>query len=158
LLAACSLLAMARICAGETSTGFGIGPGMAMVEGIKPGGGEVDVAAASGLTFEIENGTNEKHTFSIMVRSAKATVSNWELGYESISDTSWLRLDKKEIELDAKSKGTAKLYINIPDKPENYNRKWMAVVACAPGDKAATGSSVGLMVASRVQIETTPKD
>src|SRR4029077_1006902 len=79
-------------------------------------------------------------------------------GYESIPDTSMLRLDKKELDVDAKSKGIVKLFITVPDKPENYNRKWMAVVACAPGAATTSGSSVGLMVASRVQIETTCKD
>jgi hypothetical protein len=131
---------------------------MALVENIKPGSGEIDVAATTGFVFEVENGTAEKHIFTVTVRTARATISSWELGYESIPDTSVLRLDKKEIEVDAKSKGAVKLYINIPDKPENYNRKWMAVVACAPGAATTNGSSVGLMVASRVQIETTPRD
>lgn len=150
---------VSALLAGEPAAGgFGIGPGMAMVENIKPGAAEVNVADANGFSFEVENGTAEKHVFTVSVRTAKSTISSWETGYENIPDTSALRLDTKEIEVDAKSKGNVKLFIKVPDKPENYNRKWMACVVVSPGASTTTGSSVGLMVASRVQIETTPKD
>ena len=125
---------------------------------IRPGEGEVDVSKTSGFTFSVENGTSEAHTFSVTTRTAKATLSSWEMGYESIPDLSWLRLDKSEVEVPAKSSGKVNLFINVPNKPEFFNRKWMAVVACTPGKTDPKGSSVGLIVASRVQIETAPKD
>jgi len=140
----------------EKSGGFGIGPGMVLVENVRPGS-ETDVGA-SGFSFEVENNTDQKHTFAITTRTAKSSIGSWEKGYESIPDASWLRLDKNELELDAKTKGNVKLFITIPDKPEYYNRKFMGIVACAPGTAATSGSSVGLVVASRVQIETLPND
>jgi hypothetical protein len=145
--------------AGEPSGGFGIGPGMVLVENIKPGDGEIDLAGKTGFTFEVVNDTNEKQVFNVTSRTAKSTVSSWELGYESIPDPTWLILEKKEIEVDAKSKGKVKMTLKVPDKPEYYNRKWMGIVACAPGAaKTDGGSSVGLVVASRVQIETLSRD
>jgi hypothetical protein len=147
------------LSAGEASGGFGIGPGMVLIENIKPGDGDVDVAGKTGFTFEVLNDTNEKQLFNVSSRMPKTTISSWELGYESVSDPSWLILDKKEIEVAAKSKGNVKMTLKVPDKAEYYNRKWMGIVACAPGAaKIEGGSSVGLVVASRVQIETLSRD
>jgi hypothetical protein len=140
------------------SGGFGIGPGMVMVENIHPGDGEVDVNKTTGFSFEVQNGTTDNHIFTISARPALGMISSWEIGYESIPDAKWLRLDKTEIEVAAKSTGKVNLFINIPGKPEYFNRKWMAVVACSPGKSDGKGSSVGLIVASRVQIETSSKD
>jgi hypothetical protein len=142
----------------EKPGGFGMGPGIVLLESIRPSNGEVDVATATNFTFEVYNDTPEKHTFTITVRNARSTLSSWEMGYENLPDTSWLRLDQPELEIEPGAKGKVKLFVKIPDKLENYNRKWMAVVACSPGKAKAGGSSVGLMVASRVQIETVQRD
>lgn len=159
LILAVALATATVLKAAEPSGGFGIGPGMVLIENIKPGGGQVDVASKTGFTFEVVNDTNEKQLFNVTSRTARATISSWEMGYESIPDASWLQLEKKEIEVDAKSKGKIKMTLNIPDKPEYYNRKWMGIVACAPGAaRTDGGSSVGLVVASRVQIETLTRD
>jgi hypothetical protein len=111
--------------------GFGIGPGMVMVENIRPGEGEVDVNKTTGFSFEVENGTTEKHVFSVFARPAKGMISSWEMGYESIPDVSWLRLDKSEVEVPANSRVKVNLFIKVPDKKELYNRKFMAVVGCS---------------------------
>jgi hypothetical protein len=142
--------------ADEIGGGFGIGPGMVLVESIRPGEPEINVAGEAGYTFEVFNGTAEKRVFSITTSKASAKISHWENGYEDIPNGSWLRVDKSEIELLPNSKGQIKLFLKVPNAPENFNRKWMAVVACAPGRAATTGSSVGFVVASRVQIETAP--
>lgn len=142
----------------KPSGGFGIGPGMVLVENIRPGDGEVDVNKSTGFSFEVENGTKEKHVFSVFARAAKGMISSWEMGYESVPDVSWLRLDKTEVEVPPNSKAKVNLFIKVPDKPELYNRKFMAVVGCSPGRSEQNVSSVGLIVASRVQIETASND
>ena len=162
IIAIClSALSMALLpfpLCGAESGGFGIGPGMVMVQNIKPGAGEIDASGGAGFTFEVENGTASPQFFTLSTRTAKSTMSSWEMGYENLTELSWLRLDKTEMELAAKSKGPLKFFVNIPDKPEFYNRKWMAVVACSPGKATKGASSVGLIVAARIQIETIAKD
>jgi hypothetical protein len=141
----------------EKPGGFGMGPGLVLLENIRPSNGEVDATTAN-LTFEVCNDTTEKHTFAITVRNPRSTLSSWELGYENIPDVSWLRLDRNELEIEPGARGRVKLFVKIPDRPEHYNRKWMAVVACSPGRVKAGASSVGLMIASRVQLETAQRD
>jgi hypothetical protein len=86
-------------------------------------------------------------------------VLRWEKGYEEIPEALWCRLDKTELDVPAKNVGIVKLFINVPDKPQNYNRKWMAVVVCAPKPRDQKGGTtgVGMQIASRVGIETLPK-
>lgn len=142
---------------GEKGGGFGIGPGMVMVEQVQPGADEFDVEAKTGVVFEVANGTDKEQHFTVSARTAKSCLGSWEMGYDDIPDVAWLRLDKTELDVPANSRAKVKLYLKIPDQPEHYNRKWMAVVACSPGKPAKGGSSVGLMVAARVQIETVVK-
>ncbi|MCY3022070.1 MAG: hypothetical protein NTW87_23910 [Planctomycetota bacterium] len=145
----------ASTCPAVEETGFGIGPGMILVENIQPGAPEVDVFGKTDLAFEVHNGTNKAHTFSVAVIKPRAAIASWEIGYEEIPDPSWCRLDKAELDLPAQTDGKVKLFIKVPDKPEYYNRKWMALVVCRPGKP--TPGSVGLQVGARVQIETLAK-
>ena len=136
----------------EGGTGFGIGPGMVLVENIRPGADKVDVFGGTG-SFVVYNGTEKAQVFSIAVRKVSGVLGSWELGYRDIPDVSWCSLDKEELEVPAKSEGKVNLFVKVPDKPELYNQKWMVVVCCSPGKANATGV-VGLQVASRVQLET----
>jgi len=49
-----------------------------------------------------------------------------------------------------------RMFIKVPDKPEYYNRKWMALIVCRPGRPGQ--GAVGLQVGSRVQVETLAKE
>ena len=64
-------------------------------------------------------------------------------------------MTKNELVIPAKQKGLSSLIINIPDKPENYNRKFMVYVTLEPGNNGQMG--VGLGAIARVMIETKAK-
>jgi hypothetical protein len=142
--------------ADEKGGGFGIGPGMFMVENLKPGGAEVDIFNGTATAFEVYNGTDQKHIFTLYVAKPPSVIGAWETGYDPIPDPAWCRLEKTELEVPPKTDVKVRMFIKIPDKVEYYNKKWMACVVCSPGkpDKGA----VGLQVATRVQIETLPLD
>jgi hypothetical protein len=157
LLRCSALLAALMLCAAsawsvDAGTGFGIGPGMVLVENLKPGAEKVDVFGGTG-SFVVYNGTDKSQVFTIAVKKVSSVLGSWELGYRDIPDISWCSLDKEEIEVDSKSEGKVNLFVKVPDKPEYYNQKWMVVVCCSPGKSKASGV-VGLQVASRVQLET----
>jgi len=145
------LTAAAAFSGEEPSGGFGIGPGMVLVENLVPGGPEINVAER-GIALEVFNGTEKQEFFTVKVVKPREAIGRWEFGYEEIPDASWCRLDKEEVEVPAKSSKPISLFVKIPDKPEYFNRKWMVVVVCSPG-KSKQGV-VGLRVASRIQIET----
>lgn len=152
---AVAILATASVLIGgeKGSGGFGIGPGMILVENIVPGAAAVNVGTANGgVSFDVSNGTEVPQVFTLAVLKPSQAIGKWEMGYEEIPDASWCTLEKNEIEVPANTEKKVTMSVKVPDKPEYYNRKWMAVVVCSPG-KAKQGV-VGLRVASRVQIET----
>jgi hypothetical protein len=154
ILAAVALATAAFVYAGEAEGGgFGIGPGMILVENVKPGGDAVDVGSAlGGVSLVVSNGTAQAQMFTVASIKPRDAIGKWEMGYEEIPDAAWCSIDKNEIEVPAKTEKKITVTIRIPDKPEYYNRKFMGLVVCSPG-KAKQGV-VGLRVASRIQIET----
>lgn len=141
------------LCAQEPTGGFGIGPGMMMLENIRPGAPKPDVNSSSATFFAVHNGSDKKQIFSIYVLKPSTVIETWEMGYTEIPDISWCSIDKSEIEVAPQSDGKVSFFVQVPDKPEYYNRKWMVVLACSPGKQQQTGT-VGLQVASRIQLET----
>lgn len=142
-----AILGMAAVScfSGEADGGFGIGPGLVIVENVKPG-------EATSTEFGVYNGGPTPSFFTVTVKKPSTVIGSWEHGYREIPDASWCTLSVKEVEVKPKSEAKIKLDIKVPDMPENWNSKFMAVVTCSPG-KAQAGV-VGLQVASRVQIET----
>lgn len=140
------------VCRGEEiGSGFGLGPGMLLIENVKPGGEKVEATTMETGLF-VYNGTEAKQLFSVSVLKATQAIGTWELGYTDLPDASWLEVDKQEVEVPAKSKAPIKLFVKVPNKPEYFNKKWMAVAVCSPGKKQP--GVVGLQVATRLQIET----
>jgi len=135
------------------------GPAIVLVESVSPGGGEQDVFGKGEMTFVIYNHSADAGWYHLTAMSPGTDPKQWEKGYEAIPDASWCRLDHDEIEVPAKTNQKIRLFINIPSKPEYFNRKWMLLVTCAPGKKAKVvgSSAIGLQVASRVMIETVSK-
>jgi len=146
------LVLASGMCRAVEESGFGIGPGMMLVENVQPGAEEVDVFGKTDMAFVVHNGTSKPQVFTIASIKPRTAISKWEMGYEEIPDATWCRLDKNEIELPAHTDGKVRMFIKVPDKAEYYNRKWMGGVVCRPG-KAGAGA-VGLQVLARVQMET----
>ena len=86
-------------------------------------------------------------------------IAGWEKGYEPIPDASWCRLEKEEVEVPANGTAKVKAFVNLPDKPENYNRKFMVAVICETiPPKGSKGAGINLRMVSRWGIETVAKD
>ena len=149
LFVAAAMPAMAR-------GGLAFGPALVLVENIAPAGGETDVFGKGEMTFVIYNRSDQAGWYHLGAVNPGGDPRQWEKGYEAIPDASWCRLDIDEVEVAAKTNQKIRLFINVPAKPEYFNRKWMLYVTCAPGKKPQTpkATGVGLQVASRVQIET----
>jgi hypothetical protein len=132
-----------------------MGPGMLMVQAVPPGQ-EVDLHKLGGTLFTIYNRSDKDQDYNLTCSSpSKGGVTEWEKGYEEIPDAGWCRVEEAVFTIPAKSEKQVGLIIRIPDAPENYNRKFMLAVVLKSGRNV--GTSVGLAVASRVQIETAVK-
>ena len=139
-----------------TLSALEMGPGMFMVQEVPPGR-EVNLRKIGGVLFTVTNRTDQAMDYSLSChRPAKGGLPTWEKGYEEIPNAAWCYLEETTITVPAKSEKQVGLIINIPDEPENYNRKFMLAVILNTGKVGNT--SVGLAVACRVQIETAIND
>ena len=118
----------------------------------------MNVFGESGLAFEVHNGTSKAQVFTVTSIKPRSGLAYWEMGYEEIPDPSWCRLDKEELEVPAHTDSKVYLFVKIPDKPEYYNRKWMALITCHPGrvNPLIPGALITVL-SSRVMIETQAK-
>jgi hypothetical protein len=133
-----------------------MGPGMFMVQDVPPGR-EVDVRKLGGMVFTVFNKTDKDQDYNLACkRPAQGGLAVWEKGYEEIPDPAWCRLEETVFTIPPRSEKTVGVIINIPDAPENYNRKFMLAVVLQGGK--AVGTSIGLAVACRIQIETVVND
>ena len=141
-------ISSSQVCA------MGLGPALFKIQNIPPGQ-SVDVRKLSGVVFTVVNSSDKEELYSLVCKKpSQGGLVDWEAGYEEIARHDWCKLEKEEFTVAAKSKSEIGLIIEIPDKPEYFNCKWvLAVVLTSGGNK---GIGVGLAVAARVQIETLP--
>jgi hypothetical protein len=133
-----------------------MGPGMFMIQEVPPGK-VVDLHKLGGVRFTVYNKADEPHDFNLTCRKpTQAGLVEWEKGYEEIPDAAWCRLEEPTFTIPAKGEKQVGLIIEIPDAPENYNRKFMLGVVLKTGLDPAFG--VGLAVTCRVEIETAVND
>lgn len=133
-----------------------MGPGMIMVQNIPPGQ-EVDLHKLGGTMFTIVNRSDKDQDYNLTCQQPiTGGVPEWEKGYEEISDPAWCRVEESVFTVPAHGEKKVGLIIHIPDLPELYNRKFMLAVVLKGGRQL--GTSVGLAVACRVQIETAIND
>lgn len=133
-----------------------MGPGMFMVQDVPPGR-EVNLRKLGGVLFTVYNRSDQVMDYSLNCkRPTQGGLTTWEKGYEEIPNAAWCYLEENTVTVPAKGEKQVGLIINIPDEPENYNRKFMLGVILSSGK--AGGTSIGLAVACRVQIETAAND
>lgn len=139
-----------------TLSALEMGPGMFMVQEVPPGR-EVNLHKVGGVLFTVTNRADHAMDYTLSChRPQEGGLPTWEQGYEEIPNAAWCYLEETTITVPAKSEKQVGLIINIPDEPENYNRKFMLAVILNTGKVGNT--SVGLAVACRVQIETAIND
>ena len=149
-------LAAASLC--PSVYAMGISPGVFVVTNVPLG---KEISASDGVAAIVIHNEESEQPLAVVLaatRPREGGVLSWEPGYEEFPDASWCRLDKTELEVPAKGVGKANLFINVPDKPENYNRRWMLAVVCGqkPKEQVAGAAGAGIRLATRVGIETLP--
>lgn len=142
---------------GSGAYAMGISPGVYVVENVPLG--QETAASSDAAPITVHNEENDQPLTVVLSvqRPSAGGLSNWELGYDEIPDASWCRLDKTELEVPAKGASSVKLFVKVPDKPENYNRRWMVAVVCGQKRSGQGGpAGFGIRLATRVGIETLP--
>lgn len=149
LILGCILLASS-----QPGWAMSINPGLFLLQGITPGQ-PVDLAAVAGFHFEVPNSDPVETTYNIASsKPIEGGMLNWEVGYEEIPDPAWCQLDKRVFTIPAKGTAQIGLTIDIPDRPECYNRRFVVAIVLRPGSDPGIG--VGLALAARIMIETAP--
>jgi hypothetical protein len=128
-----------------------LGPAIFMVQNVVPGQ-PLDVKKKAKVAFTVTNDTDLNRQYSLTCEKPSLSIADWERGYEEIPDPSWFKLEQNEFFVPAKQSVEVGLIIDVPNKPEYFNCKWMLAVVLTSGKSKGIG--VGLAIASRVQIET----
>jgi len=122
-----------------------------------PPGREVNLRKLGGVLFTVYNRTDQAQDYTLSCkRPGQGGLATWEKGYEEIPNAAWCYLEETTVTVPPKSEKQVGLIVNIPDEPENWNRKFMLAVILSSGKN--DGTSIGLAVACRVQIETAVRD
>jgi len=138
----------------HTGWSMSISPGLFLLQGITPGQ-PVDLAAVAGFHFTVPNAQPQETTYNIAsANPIEGGMLSWEVGYEAIPDPSWCKLDQRVFTVPANGAAQIGLTIDIPDKPELYNRRFVVAIVLRPGSDPGIG--VGLALAARIMIETAP--
>jgi hypothetical protein len=134
-----------------------VSPGLAMVQNI-PLGQEVNLGKL-GLSICGHNDGDEVQTFAFKPEVPSGTWGrDWEAGYEAFPDVSWCRMEEGYVDAQPKDTANGALILNIPDRPENYNRKWVIYVLVQKDNRKARGIGAGMAIAVRLMIETVVND
>ena len=134
--------------------GMTISPGLFLLQGIPPGQ-PVDLAAVAGFHFVVPNTEPKETTYNVIsAKPIEGGILQWEAGYEEIPDPSWCRLEPRVFTIAPQKQAEIGLTIDIPDRPEFYNRRFVVAIVLAEG--ADPGIGVGLALAARIMIETIP--
>jgi hypothetical protein len=135
---------------------LGLGPGLAKIENIRPGE-PIDLKKQYKFVYFVPNDTNEEQVLNLTCVKPSMVLKDWEAGYEEVPDLKWFRLEKNNLVIPAHSQEDVGLIIDVPDKLENYNRKWLLAIRLGMGSVSGSGTgSVGLAVVARLQLETVP--
>jgi hypothetical protein len=133
-----------------------MGPGMFMLQDV-PLGREVNLRKIGGLLFTVYNRSDQAQDYTLSCRRpSQGGLAAWEKGYDEIPNAAWCYLEETTVTVPPKSEKQVGLIVNIPDEPENWNRKFMLAVILSSGKN--DGTSIGLAVACRVQIETAVRE
>ncbi len=131
------------------------GPPLALFQDIPPGF-EVDLKKVGQFSFRVANRSKNPQSYVLSIEAPPTdNRKSWEYGYEPIPDLSWCKMHKDEITVPGATTEKVSLTIQIPEKPENYNRKFLFYVRIQSGTKQNIG--VGLSLVARVLVETKVK-
>ena len=147
-------VALLLLCFISSASAVAFGPPLTLFQDIPPGF-EVDLKKVGNFSYQVVNKSDADQVYRIKTSVPHGEAGTWEHGYEIIPDISWCTMHESEITVAANTTKLVSMTINIPDKPENYNRKFMVYVVLEPGGQAALGVGLGLI--ARVMIETSIK-
>jgi len=148
--------ALLWVCTVALAGAIGISPGVALVQDVPPGK-EVNLAQA-GQPIVVTNAAKSGAKYEVFCTSlSELGIGQWEYGYEDMP-AGWCRLTETSAEIAAESTHKFELVISVPDKPENYNRRFMVGVVARRTKTGKPGSGISLQVCARFMVETVSRE
>ncbi|MFH1368683.1 MAG: hypothetical protein ABII64_06130 [Elusimicrobiota bacterium] len=124
--------------------------GEVSVDNLQPGR-RYSIVKLANFPYNITNKGKMPVTLAIDV--IKPEENQVKLGYEVISDTSWVKLEYSKIILNPNEKKTVDVYISVPDEEKNLGRKfevdiWAHTIEKVEGLPVAVGLQSKLLLAT----------
>ncbi len=145
------------LSAAEPSSGSGlaIAPGLAFVENVVPGK-PLDLAV-NGLPITVFNKSAGVLTAELVFSDYQPySLASFECGYEYLPDKSWVTVTPLTQDIPGGEQRTGSVVLNIPDRPECWNRHYVVCVETGIPVRTALGAT--LRMQARILVETAAKD
>lgn len=141
ILAMYFLLGPVSLFAGGLSTDWG----EVVIDGLEPGKA-YNINELARTPFQIDNNSDDEITIKVKI----LTPAKEELkpGYEPLTDTSWVAVEKDEIIIQPFKKGIINLKLTIPDEKKYQGKKYQFWAW-----SYTIGKAVGVGLKSRILIE-----
>lgn len=141
-------LQLLLLAAQLTGASLRVSPARFMLHHIAPGR-LYDIQKETGLKLTVYNDSSLTRSFVLSTRQPET--GHFEAGYLAIPDASWCWFEKQELTVSPNSQASVGVILQVPDKPEFYNQKWIVVF----GIKGKPGpGGISLAIDVRGQIET----
>lgn len=132
--------------------GLALGPALILVRDVPPGR-SFTLHEAAKVRFRLTNNSDQAGDFEVVCSvPTDGGMRAHEIGYEAPPDPSWFTLDKRVITLAPGAHEEIDLRVDIPDRPELFNRHWMLYIDA--GRVAHAGIGATLRLRARVMLET----
>lgn len=119
-------LILPQIC---FASGIAVSPGEIVLENV-PLGKKIAASDLAGrdLKLNINNKNGSTYIYTINIFYTAETNSPLREGYVDIPDTSWIYLEKKEVEIEGNSTKAVELYLKIPKNKKYAGKKYQAII------------------------------
>jgi hypothetical protein len=136
-------------------SGLAIAPGLAFVENVIPGK-PIDFAA-SGLPITIYNRSAHMLPAELVFSDyIPYTLASFECGFEYLPDKTWVTVTPQLQDIPAGEQRRGSIVLNIPDRPEHWNRHYVVCVDTGVPMPYALGAT--LRMQARILVETAAKE
>jgi hypothetical protein len=153
----CTVTVGVCLSAAESSGGSGlaIAPGLSLIENVIPGK-PLDLAV-NGLPITIFNKSAGVLTAELVFSDYQPySLASFECGFEYLPDKSWVTVTPLTQDIPGGEQRTGSVVLNIPDRPECWNRHYVVCVETGVPVRTALGAT--LRMQARILVETAAKD
>ena len=116
------------------NTNFSISPDSLFVQGVRVGK-PVNLYLEKKATLKVVNEADEPVKLKLAPAASDPNIIP-QAGYVNVPDPSWIQVEPSVVKVEGNSIKPLQLKVNIPDKPEYHNQKYMFLIKTTLADES----------------------